>query len=122
MNFVQNLLQSAHLWRNYKVKFLSICIFSIFLLYYVSRSPIPDSYLKQTKSKWTWTCDPKQKMCLKLPNSNSSLEVQSENRCRVTCAPEKNLWPLPVNFHLGGDGFAVVNPVYIVRDLHAPSD
>jgi len=122
MNFVQNILQSTHMWRNYKVKFSSICVFSIFFLYYISRSPMPDIYLKQTKSKWTWICDQRQKMCLKLPNNNASREVQSENRCKVTCAPEKNLWPLPVNYHLGGKSYAIVDPDAIIRDIHAASD
>ena len=83
---------------------------------------MPDIYLKQTKSKWTWICDQRQKMCLKLPNNNASREVQSENRCKVTCAPEKNLWPLPVNYHLGGKSYAIVDPDAIIRDIHAASD
>ena len=84
------------------------------------RSPVYSFYHgSSTSLKWTWVCDPIQQTCLKL-RLNSSLELQSENKCKVTCASQDNLWPLPNNYHISGQKSAIFNKQAVTKNIQAP--
>ena len=56
------------------------------------RSPVlSEGVARRPTPRWTWTCDPRQKVCLKLV-MNSSLELQSESRCRRGMCCQKYTW------------------------------
>jgi len=121
---VQSVLSSPsnslpHFWRVGKMKIiLSISVFLIICFLY--RSPVYSFYHgSSTSLKWTWVCDPIQQTCLKL-RLNSSLELQSENKCKVTCAPQDNLWPLPNNYHIPGQKSAIFNAQAVTKNIQAP--
>ena len=52
---------------------------------------------------------------------NSSLELASEARCRATCGPEANLWPLPHSLEMGGARAAEFSPDLVIKNIGAPT-
>jgi len=78
-----------------------------------SSSPVASS----TASPWTWSCSSEQKICIK-QQSSQLLANQSEASCRLKCAPENFLWPLPVQFSVA-EKFIFFNPNTVVKDVKA---
>merc|ERR1740128_1597330 len=52
---------------------------------------------------------------------NSSLELASEARCRASCGPEANLWPLPLSLEMGGVRAAEFSPDLVIKNIGAPT-
>ena len=93
------LVQQLHSWRLHRMRVTMLAACCLLLLLAATRAPAtrpPRPRARGGGAVWTWVCDPRpgQRLCLKL-RSNSSLPAQSEARCRASCSPEYNLWPLP---------------------------
>ena len=89
--------------------------------HFLSRSPVLSQTVRRASTpRWTWTCDPAQKICLKL-QMNSTLELASEARCRATCGPEASLWPLPHVLEMGGARAAEFRPDLVIKNIGAPT-
>jgi len=89
------------------------------LLYYLYSSPA-SAHTALSLPRWTWTCDPVQRVCLKTArNTNTSL-THSQASCRLRCAPENYLWPLPSQYSVG-ERVTFFYPAHTRREINAGS-
>ena len=91
---------------------------AVWLLYSVLFSIT--SSIVSSSSPWTWICSPEEKICLK-QRRDSGHANQSEEACRLGCAPENYLWPLPNHF-IVGESYTSFNPNMIQKEIEAPSE
>ena len=92
------------------------------LLYYMYRTPASAHSAHTTLSppRWSWTCDPVQRVCLKTVRSSNTSLSQSQVSCSMSCAPENYLWPLPSQYSVG-ERTASFSPALTRREIKAPS-
>ena len=94
-------------------------LFSL-LLCYLYHSPAPvSSHSSLARPRWSWSCDPVARLCVKT-GRNKTGPVQSEAGCRLRCAPENYLWPLPSQYNIQSK-VAFFYPDNVMRDISAPS-
>ena len=90
------------------------------LLCYLYHSPAPvSSHSSLARPRWSWSCDPVARLCVKT-GRNKTGPVQSEAGCRLRCAPENFLWPLPSHHNIQNK-VAPFYPANVRRDISAPA-
>merc|ERR1719400_773709 len=93
------------LWRCYRLRMGVLGLLLTLLLCYLYSSPAPvRGHSSPAQPRWSWSCDPVGRVCVKT-GRNQSGELQSQAGCRLRCAPENYLWPLPAQ--PGGGGHVV---------------
>ena len=108
------------LWRCYRLRMGVLGLLLTLLLCYLYRSPAPvRGHSSLAQPRWSWSCDPVGRVCVKT-GRNQSGELQSQAGCRLRCAPENYLWPLPAQLNIESK-VAFFYPADVQREISAPS-